>query len=669
MADERNRRNNKKNNSIASDRVIYLNRKDIRSNSRRRSKPTATPSTAESRRTTSNKSRRGSASSRPSNGTVRQTASSAPARTRRRTADTRTSSARITGTPAPRRSSVPVRQSDTYGRRRDIPSESLRQRTVQQNTRSQRPAPRPKKSRPRVKASSGEKYIIISRYLPPVFFSCNNDAKGEKRRYKKTSRRGNNTGMIIVAAVIALLFLIYIGGYAINMSHTDKIAYETIQVGSVDSAKKADGVIIRSEKVFTAPSSGAVEYAVPENEKIRSGTVVCSISNAQAVAQLQENLDSINNDIMKLQQNRQDISEHTEEVNKLETQIKNITDENTFDFVSGDFSDVYNLKYSVENKLNTRNQLLLSENSGSLSELAGQRSNELKQINDNIKQVTSDVGGIVCYTVDGTESTFTPESAQSLTKEQIEQNNQGTGGIKTNVAANDPIFKVITSNEWYIASYMPDSYTEGWETGREMNLYLQNGVESNRTLDVTVTVLEHGEKEAYVVFKTADFMSDYMDLRNISFEIDKPKTGYKIPNTAISQQTLLKIPSIYVDADSNTVVKVTDSGDKTLEITVSGTESDENGEYSLVPVQMGYLSAGDTLKHGDQTLKADEVVTVDGVFLVNSGVTKFVKINKENSVSSGDYTVLDESKNPNIHIYDRVVQNVSNVQENQNIYE
>jgi hypothetical protein len=216
---------------------------------------------------------------------------------------------------------------------------------------------------------------------------------------------------------------------------------------------------------------------------------------------------------------------------------------------------------------------------------------------------------------------------------------------------------------------MPDSYTEGWELDDEMTLYLQNGVEANQTLNVTVNVLEHGEKEAYVVFKTADYVIDYMDLRNISFEIDKPRTGYKISNTAISQQTLLKVPSAYVNTDTDTIVKVTDEGTKNIEVTVSGTQSDENGDFCLVPIQMGSLNVGDTIKSGEQTMTLSDVVTVDGVFLVNSGVTQFIKINKDNSVTSGDYTVLDETKNTNLHIYDRVVQNVANVLENQKIYE
>jgi hypothetical protein len=479
----------------------------------------------------------------------------------------------------------------------------------------------------------------------------------------------NSSGMLVVVAFLFLLIIVYIAGYTIKHFDRDEIAYETIQVGSIDSAKTADGVVIRSEKVFTAGASGAVEYAVSENEKIKKNTVVCSISNAQTVAELQEKLDSINDDIMKQQENREDLSEHTEEVKKLETQIKSLVDEESFSFVSNDFSSVYTLKNAVQKKLDTRNQLLLTENSSSLSSLVGQRSNELKQINDNINTITSDVGGIVSYCVDGSEAEFTPDTMAALTKEQIAQKAETTAGIKTNVASGDAVFKVVTSNEWYIAAYMPASYTEGWEVGDEMNIYVSDGVDGSRTLSVTIDTLNNGEKEDYVIFKTAQYMMDYIDVRNLSFEVAKPQTGYKIPNSAISQQTLLKIPTMYFDSDNNSVIKETDSGDKIVEVNCAGT--DDSGEFVLVPMKMGVINVGDTLKikGADKTYTISEVVTENGVFLVNSGVTDFVKINLTGSITNNDYTVLDESVNTNINIYDRIVQNVENVQENQNIYE
>ena len=151
--------------------------------------------------------------------------------------------------------------------------------------------------------------------------------------------------------------------------------------------------------------------------------------------------------------------------------------------------------------------------------------------------------------------------------------------------------------------------------------------------------------------------------------MDRPKEGYKIPNTAISQQTLLKVPIEYVDADNGTLLKVTDSGLKETEVTISG--YDETGKFALIPIQMGLISVGDTigLKDSDATYVISDVVTEDGVFIVNSGVTAFTKIDLTDSVTNGNYTVLDETANPNISIYDRIVQNVANVQENQNIYE
>lgn len=682
MADLRNRRNTKKQGNN-DDRVIYLDKNDIKQRRRQRSTQTTGNDRIAAKRAVRERGRlaethtaEAQSRRRPDTATDRQRTRRADrsqtvaGRTERpRTPVGRTERPQAGRTRTSTRSAL---QGTTPQRRRTEDrqrSRGVAERRPTQGKRpsqSRRPADRQRGRRP---ASSS---LLSQLRLPKISLSYNNDAAGAKRTYRKTSRRANNTGMLIIVIFLFVIFTLYVAGSFVKSRHSKNIDYETIKLGSVDSAKKADGVIIRSEKVFTAPSSGAVKYSVPESEKIRSGTVVCSISNAQEVAKIQENVDSLNNDIMKMQQSRVDISEHTEEVKKLESQIKDITDVNTFAFASGDFTNVYDLKYSVDNKITTRNQLLLTENTGSLTDLVGQRNTEIDRINSNTKQITSDVGGILCYNIDGSEAIFTAENIPKLTEDQVKKSIQGSE-IKANVAANDPVFKVITSNEWYIASYIPDEYTEGWEAGSEMPLYLQNGVEANREIDVTLVSVDHDRgndgKKAYAVFKTAEYMSDYMDMRNISFEIDKPKIGYKIPDTSVTQQTLLKIPSDFVDKDNNTVIKVTADGDKVTSITPAGNIEEDKESYTLVPVQMGYLSPGDKIKHGDKTFETGEVVSVDGVFLVNSGVTRFIKINKNDSISGGGYTVLDQASNPDLHIYDRVVQNVTNVQENQNIYE
>lgn len=663
--DERKRRKSRTDNN----QVIYFDknnskndikrRQNLSANSRRRSRSSLNKSNVESI-----PSKRISSNSGPASQQGGRRSSRSTDNTNYRYAQERAGRARANQAQSRQGNTTASRQ--TKNRMQGSAPAQRQRRSHSSNANSTMPRKkvRAPQRQPMIKNSDGETYIKPFTKLPPVYLRCNHDAAGKSRSYKKTSRHGHNTGMLVIAAVFAVFVLIYIGGYTLKMLNTDPVAYETIEIGTVESAKKVEGIIIRSEKVFNAPSSGAVTYAVAENEKIRAGEDVCSISNAQTVAKLQENLDSINEDIMKQQQNREDISQHTEEVKKLETQIKNLSDSHTFSFATGDFSNIYDLRYSVESKLNTRNQLLLNESGGSLETLSNQRKSELAQINSNTKKITSDVGGIVSYSVDGLESTLTPEVSSSLTKAQISQNAQASS-YKTNVAANDPVFKVVTSNEWYIAAYLPDSYTDGWLVNSAMTIYLPNGVEENREVEVTLALLNHGEKEAYAVFKATEYMADYMDMRNITFEIDKPKEGYKIPDTSISQKTLLKIPSSYVNKENSSVVKVTEGGSKSLSVIISG----EEDSYVLVPVQIGYLSPGDTIKNGEDTLKLEEVVTVNGVFLVNSGITKFVKINTENSASAGGYTVLDKESNPYLHVHDRVVQNVANVQENQNIYE
>lgn len=568
----------------------------------------------------------------------------------------------------------PIKQSRTTQRKQaQKPVKQQRQRVSRTNKRQQQ-------KRIRQRRHINPFSFLVGCILLPIalvidgtrsivgMFRYNKDAAGSMRQTQDKKRSANNWAVFAIVPVIFVLIAAYVAGYIIKRNNVQHISYQTVELGTVDSEKSATGIIIRSEKVFTAPSSGSVMYEVSENDKVKSGTVVCSISDTATNAQTEEKAKALSEDILKQQESREDISDRTDEVKRLESQIKTLTDDNVFSYATGDISSVYNLKYSAEKKLDTRNQLLLTENSSSLSDLVSQLNTENKRLDDNTNLITSDVGGIVSYSVDGMEATLTPDVITSLTQEQVKQKPDRVGNISATAVANDPLFKIVTSNDWYIAAYIPDSYTEGWAEDDTKVLYLQNGVEGSRPVETTLTVLQHGEKEAYVVFKTDDYMLDYIDFRNISFELDKPKTGYKIPTTAICQQTLVSIPEGYI-SDNKTVNKVTDDGISTITVAISGTNTTDTGVYSLVMMETGYLIPGDTLQSldGQQTIKLDSL-TDDGVFLVNSGVAEFVKISLDDSVTNGNYTVLDQNNNPDLHVYDRVVENAADVNNNENIY-
>lgn len=503
--------------------------------------------------------------------------------------------------------------------------------------------------------------------MPISSYEAISNKEISRQTREKRMKLGRLTNVVFIIILICLL--IYVTGYFytfVTTSNTN-ISNEIIEYGTIEVPENFKGVIIRDEEVYTAGAEGVVSYNVAENEKITANTIVCNISNAEVVSQMEEDLEKINQEILKMQESRQEISIYTEDVKKYNQQIKETVDKATPSFTDNNISQLYTLKNNVQKKIDVRNQMLLSESNGSLAELSGKRIAQENKLASNIKKITAKTSGIISYYVDGLEDTFTVDSISSLTKEQtLMSSNENL--TKTTVTKDTPIFKIVNSNQWYIAAYINNKFIDSWAAGEHHNIYVTDSYGNTTTINTYVESITTLEKESYVVLKADKYMIDYIDTRTITFETSKASKGYKIPNSAIVEQTLLKVPSKYL-IDGKAVNKISDTETTTVNVSAS-TETDDT-ENVYIPMQIGVINVGDTLvnpSNSSDTFKINDTLTKQGIFVMNTGVAEFTVINTVNSVSNGTYTVLDPEINPNITIYDKVITDTANIEKQQRIY-
>lgn len=487
---------------------------------------------------------------------------------------------------------------------------------------------------------------------------------------KTVSAKRNSVALPIFVFFIALCF-IYILGSSVNFLTKKIVSYDVLSYGTIDTPKSANAIIIRSEKVYNTEKSGVISYDVADNEKVKKGTVVCSIKDEAVVAQMQKSLDDINEQIMKIQSERKDISVYSEDIKKYNANIKNIIDENALDYAYLKLGNLYELGNTIQKELDTRNQYLLTENSGELKDLVSQKKEQESKLNENISNITADESGIVSYYIDGMESEITPENMGSITKSQIADSVKAESSFKSSVKANSPAFKLVTSNTWYIAAYIDKSYIEGWEKGKPYSIYIKDDEGKQHKLNTYVQELVPNSdgNESFVIFKLTRDMADFINVRNITVETENAERGFKISNDAIIEETLMKIPSAYVDSDGN-VIKVDNGNTKKVAVTVSGKDP-EDSEYSYIPVQMGVLNVGDTIKSPEstETFAIADVLNTKGIYIVNTGIAEFRTIDLTNSVSNSTHTILDPTYNTNIYVYDRIMTDPSNVKKEEMVYE
>ena len=552
-------------------------------------------------------------------------------------------------------------------------SDGGRRSKIRDRVYSRTPSQRQERSERNTKASDkGKKRKLIGKTehapkLQGFFLPPKEDGRPVKiSRGKREERSTATAAAIMIALVLFIGVVLFAVNSAVKYMQRSVVANDTVTFGSIDSAKMCSGVVVRDEVVYNSPAAGEAVFNVADNDKVKANTEVCSVQDIAAVENLQQNLNEINEKILEMQKTRESISAVSEDVKRYNAQIKAGADNYAFRLVSGDISSLYAMKSDLQKMIDNRNQRLLSENSGSLTELAQQRAQQQERISDSKNAVRTNDAGVISCSSDGLESKYTFENMGELTEKDTNISVSGNVLDKT-VTEGSPLFKVVRSNDWYIVSYIPNNLIENWTVGDTVSIYVHKKNEDARKLEMQVASLNTGEKNSLAVLRSTKYLVDFIDVRGIDFETSKVINGFKIPNNAIVEQTMLKVSTDFVR--DNKVYKKT--GEDTLteiDVVPAGSSVEEGMTY--IPFDINRLNVGETLalpEDKNKTFTIKDVMTAKGVFVMNTGIAEFTKINLDNSASNANYTVLDPAVNTSIKLYDRIVTDTKNIEKQQKL--
>lgn len=489
-----------------------------------------------------------------------------------------------------------------------------------------------------------------------------------RKKKKKYLRKSSGNGAKKFASAIFVIILAYVSTVAYKFLTRPSIPYDSVIYGNIDTVKTVTGIIVRDEKIYNSPSKGTLSFNIADFERVKKGEIICSVKDEELVGSMEEELKGINKNILEIQDTRDDLSAFSEDIKRIDYQIKDIVDENVFELSTGNINKIYFIKENVKKKMDSKNQMLLSESGGSLQELADKKIERENEINKNTASVSALESGILSYGFDGLEASLNFEGLNKMTEEQtlMKQDDNSIQQAAGVVNENDGVFKIVSSNVWYIAAYIENSDIDGWEKDDYKTIYIKNNGE-NIPIEAQIYTISQSESKTYVVFKITKNILDYINSRSISFEINKAQEGLKINSNAIVEAHTLKIPSGFVSEDGSVIKK---SSDSTVNIAVSVSGTDETGQYVYIPVD-DRLDAQDEIvnpENPEDTYKITEISTAKGVYVINTGVTAFKSINLENSIHNSTHTILDPNLNTNIKVYDRIVTDIKNIGEEEKIF-
>lgn len=489
--------------------------------------------------------------------------------------------------------------------------------------------------------------------------------KVQKPKVVKHKKISTSTKFIIGIFVV---LIIYGFGMFINLlsnTRIDSLVLKSIDVAKNDTYK---GIVIRDESLYTSEYEGYLDINARDLEKIKPGSLLYYVSKENSNA-LNSELRKVNEEIFNLQSFREEFSNYKKEIDTTQSNIEILVD--NFSFSS--YEDINALTEQINSNIEVRNQMIFADQRIVDESKVDTKALIQTKINENSNKVYAITGGIVSYSFDELEETVNPSAMKSFTVEQTKMNSTQKQHLDANVAIGDNVLRVVESNVWYIASYLPAKDSKDFSVGSEKNLFIQTNDGFKEVPSKVYYVSETTEKEVFTIFELNGYMENFINTRSIDFAL-KTSTymNMQVPTSALLYKEYLKIPKSYVrDTDQKVVIKKLEGNTPTTIPIIIDSEDTTNQFYYLEKTQ-NTLLVGDTLinpENNEENYLIPSFVKIPGVLKINNGTATFEKVEINTEIAkdeTSDFVYILPSSSLKEH--DRILTHSENAVEGEIIY-
>ncbi|MDD7740146.1 MAG: HlyD family efflux transporter periplasmic adaptor subunit [Lachnospiraceae bacterium] len=455
-----------------------------------------------------------------------------------------------------------------------------------------------------------------------------NKRKAKKRRSSDIPRFLHlNIGTVIFGAI----FIYMIISLFLYMTADHIRSYQVVQ-GPLSKNETYTAFVMREETVVRAAGSGYIHYYTGNASKVSANSVVYGLSDTEDT----DRSTAITPDEDILQNVKSSLSLFS----------------SAYD--ANHFSDIYDFKYELSKSLLSKT------------------GNSDQYGNQTLSRAERD--GVVVYQVDGYED----YTLDSLTPELFSQKNTASLNSKEEkVSPGDPVYKLITSENWSIAIPVTAKQTVKLSSYQNIKVkFLKDGETQTGSLAIQNS---NGQNYAVITFSTG--MIRYAKERFQSVElVTNTANGLKIPNSAITTKDFFTIPAkmlanggdsnssgflrIMKDKDGN--ILTDDQGQPKTEFvkaTIYKTIRNEENEATEYYVDQSSFSSGDILVAENSNTKYEikETVSLEGVYCINKGYAVFRRI--EIIDQNEEFCIIKSQTDYGISQYDYIVEDASTVNE------
>lgn len=448
------------------------------------------------------------------------------------------------------------------------------------------------------------------------------DHKSIKLLTKIRSVLSFNIGTIIFGAIF-----LYMGVTLLMYLTSNDISTYQVVSGPLAKNKNYTGLVIRDEEVITADSAGYVTYYARDNAKVKKNGIVYSIGESKTNSVSMELTDSALDSI------RRKISSFTSTYNPT------------------DYNDIYSFKYELEGSL-------LSHAGVST---AGNKNATLG--NQTLCAAVDD--GIVMYSMDGYED----YDISTLRESDINKKSYDLQKLKTEkkVAAGDPIYKIIKSEEWSLC--IPLTANEVIQLSDRSTIRVKF-LKDNVTQIAKFVIHTNQDGTYWGELKFDSGMIRYTSDRYLEIElVTNSQSGLKIPISSVVQKDFYIIPEAFLTKSGNSsgfmIERVNDKEGEGPVMEYLTIYEHSNGHYY---VDTNDVSEGDIVTMPESTNRyiIGKTESLQGVYCINKGYAQFRKIILVDK--NDEYCIVETGTSYGLSQFDHIVYDSSSVNEQQILY-
>lgn len=337
-----------------------------------------------------------------------------------------------------------------------------------------------------------------------------------------------------------LSFLIVV--IAIYVFQNVKVSADFIvaENGILEDLIKAEGIVVKDERVYEATLDGSVLYYFEEGRKIKEGQLVADINTSADAG-------AVNKQIAEIQSAIDNV-ENADEVSLPKENFTAYQNEIQLNILNNELENMYSLLGQV-----TSNDLYYSNSYSdySVSELKEMKNSLTNSISTNKVPYYSDRAGIISYKTDGLEDAYKFENVMEMTPSSTLRRDYSFNDKKESVKENESFYKIIRNFEYYIAVTVNNDKAKLFEE----NKYVKVRILSDGGQHIVWGYLEkinYGSEESVLILFFDDYFYKVYDKRYLNIElITASHEGLKIKNQALIEKD--GAIGVYVQDASNII--------------------------------------------------------------------------------------------------------------------